>query len=192
VSNLPSTVNEKDLIAHFGSIGIIATDRKTKGPKVKLYRDSNGQPKGDALISYLDAATAPAAIDWFHNKDFQGSTLSVVMAYGQSTPAAPSAQSAPAAPSYSSSNHGESSGYNRGYGDRHSSNAGYGSQPPPPPPPPPPQHSDYGHGGAMAAGGQPRKEGDWDCPTYVVSFHFFLFFECLEFEPLCFAAVART
>lgn len=62
-------MTEKDLVAHFGSIGLIAVippsllafhcfsfcfqkDKKTQGDKIKLYME-RGVPKGDALISYV-------------------------------------------------------------------------------------------------------------------------------------------
>lgn len=33
--------------------GVIARDLETKKPKLKLYRDDQGNPKGDGLCSYV-------------------------------------------------------------------------------------------------------------------------------------------
>lgn len=119
ISNLPTNVTEKDLLAHFGSIGIVAIDKKTKGPKVKIYLDSAGKPKGDALLSYEDAATAPAAVDWFHDQDYKGNKLSVVMAYGggQSASIDAGAPSSLSSSSYGAPR-GGAGGYSSGYGTR--------------------------------------------------------------------------
>ena len=39
-------------------------DKKTKGPKITIYRE-NGTPKGDAKIEYEDPEAAKASIEWF-------------------------------------------------------------------------------------------------------------------------------
>jgi hypothetical protein len=66
ISGLPSSINDRDLVAFFGSIGIVAKDKKTGGDKVKIYTDAGGVPKGDALLSYEDSNSAPAAVSWFN------------------------------------------------------------------------------------------------------------------------------
>jgi uncharacterized membrane protein YgcG len=39
-------------------------DKKTRQPKISIYRDESG-PKGDAKIDYEDPEAARAAIEWF-------------------------------------------------------------------------------------------------------------------------------
>jgi hypothetical protein len=50
VSGLPDGVTERDLEEYFGSIGVIKTDKKTRGKKIYMYRDkATGALKGDAV-----------------------------------------------------------------------------------------------------------------------------------------------
>jgi RNA recognition motif-containing protein len=39
---------------HFGQIGVIKIDKKTREKVIKIYTDDKGVPKGDALIGYED------------------------------------------------------------------------------------------------------------------------------------------
>lgn len=56
-------------------------DKKTGRPKIWLYRDKvTDEPKGDATVTYEDPHAALAAVEWFHNKDFHGSTIEVYIA----------------------------------------------------------------------------------------------------------------
>lgn len=73
VSGLPDGVSEKEIEEFFGSIGIIKTDKKTRGKKIWIYRDkATGAPKGDATVSYDDPFSAASAVQWFNNKDWKG------------------------------------------------------------------------------------------------------------------------
>ncbi|XP_052799798.1 RNA-binding protein cabeza-like [Mya arenaria] len=81
VSGLSQDIVEEDLIALFGSIGIIKIDKKTNKPKLWIYKDKNtGLPKGEATVTYDDPETAKAAINWFNDKDFQGNIIKVQIA----------------------------------------------------------------------------------------------------------------
>ena len=81
VAGLPDTVSERDIAAHFGSIGQLKQDKKRRCEKIWLYRDRDtGLPKGDATVSYMDPHAAEAAVNWFNNTQFMGSTLSVSLA----------------------------------------------------------------------------------------------------------------
>lgn len=81
VSGLPEDIDEDGLVQHFGSIGVIKTDKRTGKPKVWIYKDKNtGRPKGEATITYDDCETAKAAINWFNEKDFGGNTIKVEIA----------------------------------------------------------------------------------------------------------------
>ncbi len=37
----------------------------------QIYME-NGSAKGDAKLSYEDSSAAPAAVEWFHGKDYKG------------------------------------------------------------------------------------------------------------------------
>lgn len=42
-------------------------DKKTKSPKVWLYRNkATGAIKGDGTVTYEDPSAADGAINWFH------------------------------------------------------------------------------------------------------------------------------
>jgi hypothetical protein len=150
ISGLPPTINERDLVAFFGSIGIVATDKKTQGPKVKIYTNPNGTPKGDALLSYDDASSAPSAVQWFNGKDFKGHTLKVEMGFSgqaQPTPIVTAGGQLPPAPSsYGSGASGSGSsggGGGGGYSSQGSSDrGGYGA----------PRGGSVGGGGGYGSG----------------------------------------
>lgn len=81
VSNLPPGTDENMLAEYFGTIGLLKRDKRTGTPKVWLYRDKEtDEPKGDATVTYEDPHAALAAVEWFNNKDFHGSTIGVFMA----------------------------------------------------------------------------------------------------------------
>lgn len=73
VDGLPQGITEKDVEEFFGSIGIIKTDKKTRGKKIWLYRDkATGALKGDGTVSYEDPFSAGSAVEWFNGKDWKG------------------------------------------------------------------------------------------------------------------------
>eukprot|EP00958_Prasinococcus_capsulatus_P008201 scaffold781_cov394-Prasinococcus_capsulatus_cf.AAC.24 len=81
VSNLPPDSFEEDLATLFGSIGVLAVDKRTRKPKIWLYRDKEtGSLKGDGTVTYDDPEAAKAAVQWFNNYDFNGSHLHVSLA----------------------------------------------------------------------------------------------------------------
>jgi len=52
VSGLPLDITVKELTELFAKCGLIARDEKGRD-KIKLYKDENGEPKGDALCTYI-------------------------------------------------------------------------------------------------------------------------------------------
>nr|CAD7261661.1 unnamed protein product [Timema shepardi] len=81
VSGMSPHMTEEDIAQHFGSIGVIKTDRRTMKPKIWMYKDKlSGKPKGEATVTYDDSNAAKSAIDWFDGKDFKGSVIKVQIA----------------------------------------------------------------------------------------------------------------
>ncbi|XP_076163857.1 RRM1_TatSF1_like and RRM2_TatSF1_like domain-containing protein barc isoform X2 [Ptiloglossa arizonensis] len=76
VSGLPLDITMKELTELFNKCGLIARDEKGKD-KIKLYRDSNGQPKGDALCIYIKVESVDLALKILDNSQIRGKTLSV-------------------------------------------------------------------------------------------------------------------
>ncbi|XP_043257885.1 HIV Tat-specific factor 1 homolog [Colletes gigas] len=76
VSGLPLDITREELSELFNKCGLIARDEKGKD-KIKLYRDSNGQPKGDALCIYIKVESVDLALKILDNSQIRGKTLSV-------------------------------------------------------------------------------------------------------------------
>ena len=57
ISGLPMDITMDELTELVTKCGLLARDEKNKN-KIKLYRDSNGDPKGDALCTYIKVSTA--------------------------------------------------------------------------------------------------------------------------------------
>lgn len=71
ISNLPLDITVSDLQTRFGSIGLIKLDKRTREPKITIYRNhETNEPKGDACITYDDREAAKAAIEWFDRNLF--------------------------------------------------------------------------------------------------------------------------
>ena len=57
---------------------VLQTDRKTQKPKIWMYRDkASGRSKGECTVTFDDAFTAKAAIDWFDGKEFMSRQIKV-------------------------------------------------------------------------------------------------------------------
>ncbi|KAK8965865.1 hypothetical protein KSP40_PGU011871 [Platanthera guangdongensis] len=81
VCKLPPGTDENMLAEYFGTIGLLKKDKRSGRPKIWLYRDKvTNEPKGDGTITYEDPHAALAAVEWFNNKDFHGSTIEVYLA----------------------------------------------------------------------------------------------------------------
>ncbi|XP_069136182.1 heterogeneous nuclear ribonucleoproteins A1 homolog isoform X3 [Argopecten irradians] len=134
VSGLADGSDEDALVNHFGSIGVIKTDRRTGKPKVWIYKDKiSGRPKGEATITYDDAESAKAAINWFNEKDFLGNVIKVEIAERKINPMGMRGRG-----------RGGFRG-DRGGGDRGGGRGGFGG----------------GRGGG--GGGGSERSGDWMC-----------------------------
>ena len=76
VSSLPLDITMEELTELFTKCGLIARDEKGKN-RIKLYRDSNGQPKGDALCIYIKVESVELALKILDKSQIRGKTLSV-------------------------------------------------------------------------------------------------------------------
>jgi len=63
VSNLPLDFTEEDFVALLSKCGMIEKDLETQKYKIKLYKDMNGQFKGDGLCTYLKIESVALALD---------------------------------------------------------------------------------------------------------------------------------
>ncbi|XP_078656180.1 uncharacterized protein LOC144902555 isoform X2 [Branchiostoma floridae x Branchiostoma belcheri] len=140
VQHLPTSMREDELAghltSHFGSIGIIKMDKKTHKPKIWIYKDKmSGAPKGEATVTYDDAHSARAAIDWFNDKDFLGQKIKVELA--QMRPRS--------GPFGRGGGRGGGGGGGRGFGG--------------------PRDFGGGRGGRDGGRSMEQREGDWSCPN---------------------------
>lgn len=76
VSGLPLDITIEELTQLFTKCGLIARDEKGKD-KIKLYKDSNGEPKGDALCTYIKVESVDLALKILDGSQIRGKTLSV-------------------------------------------------------------------------------------------------------------------
>lgn len=69
ISGLPESTTEEQLNEYFGQIGLVKIDKKTRTPKIWIYKDkTTGKGKGEATITYDDPPTASSAIKWFNGE----------------------------------------------------------------------------------------------------------------------------
>uniref|UniRef100_A0A7S0GK02 RRM domain-containing protein n=1 Tax=Amorphochlora amoebiformis TaxID=1561963 RepID=A0A7S0GK02_9EUKA len=77
VTGLPKDVTRDEIHDHFKKAGIIDT-ALDKGPKIKIYMDKTGKPKGDGLVSYMKMDSVPLAIELLNDSQFRpGITIKV-------------------------------------------------------------------------------------------------------------------
>ena len=49
---MPHDITEDEILSHFSKAGLIAVHAHDQSPKIKLYRDDTGEPKGDCSVCY--------------------------------------------------------------------------------------------------------------------------------------------
>jgi len=76
VSGLPLDITIEELTQLFAKCGLMARDERGKD-KIKLYRDGNGEPKGDALCTYIKVESVDLALKILDGSQIRGKTLSV-------------------------------------------------------------------------------------------------------------------
>jgi RNA recognition motif-containing protein len=63
VSGLPRDITEEELKNHFSKLGLIAISAMDQRPKIKVYREKNGDCKGDCSICYNAEESKKMAIN---------------------------------------------------------------------------------------------------------------------------------
>ncbi|XP_055613426.1 RNA-binding protein cabeza isoform X3 [Uranotaenia lowii] len=86
IQGMTAETTESEIEERFGSIGLIKKDKRTMKPKIWMYKDKEtGRMKGEATVTYEDANAAQSAIEWFDNKEFNGSNIKVSLAQRYNT-----------------------------------------------------------------------------------------------------------
>ena len=80
VSNLPSVITEESFVEFMSKCGMVEFDIRTKKPKVKIYRDEEGSPKGDGLCSYIKPESVQLALTILDGSVLEDKTVSVTRA----------------------------------------------------------------------------------------------------------------
>eukprot|EP00752_Nemacystus_decipiens_P005959 g5381.t1 len=81
VQGLPMDITTEELREHFNKCGIIATDPLTQHPKIKIYKDEEGHPKGDGSVCYAKSESVEMAINVLHEGQLRpGVTIEVTKA----------------------------------------------------------------------------------------------------------------
>ncbi|KAF2430541.1 putative nuclear mRNA splicing factor-associated protein [Tothia fuscella] len=71
VTSLPEDVTVEEVHTTFSKFGLIAEEIETGKPRIKLYEDESGKPKGDALIIYFRPESVNLAIQMLDDSDFR-------------------------------------------------------------------------------------------------------------------------
>jgi len=80
VSGLPSDITETEFGELMSKCGIIMEDPDTGQLKVKLYKDDQGNNKGDGRCCYLRGESVQLAIQLLDDSDYRGSLINVEQA----------------------------------------------------------------------------------------------------------------
>ncbi|XP_063984049.1 17S U2 SnRNP complex component HTATSF1 [Diachasmimorpha longicaudata] len=76
ISGLPLDITMDELIELVGKCGLVARDDKNKD-KIKMYRDAEGNPKGDALCTYIKVESVDLALKVLDGSQMRGKTISI-------------------------------------------------------------------------------------------------------------------
>ncbi|KAI9674705.1 MAG: hypothetical protein M1817_001608 [Caeruleum heppii] len=71
VTNLPQDTTVEEIQSVFSKCGVIAEEIDRGKPRIKLYLDDQGNPKGDALIVYFRAESVDLAVQMLDDTDFR-------------------------------------------------------------------------------------------------------------------------
>lgn len=73
VTGVPTDASEAELAAHFAKCGILLPSPESGKPRIKLYRDDQGQLKGDALVTYALEPSVENAVAILDGAPLRGS-----------------------------------------------------------------------------------------------------------------------
>ncbi|XP_046436753.1 HIV Tat-specific factor 1 homolog [Daphnia pulex] len=77
VTNLPTEINEEEIVEFMQKCGMIEKDLETGKHKIKLYRNENGQVKGDALCTYIKIESVELALKILDGSVLKDKTVGV-------------------------------------------------------------------------------------------------------------------
>ncbi|EGT46963.1 hypothetical protein CAEBREN_21533 [Caenorhabditis brenneri] len=81
VSNLPEDITDEEFQEFMSKCGVIQPDIRTNKPKCKLYRDENGELKGDGRCCYIKKESIDLACNILDGSQFKGNTVKVEEAH---------------------------------------------------------------------------------------------------------------
>ncbi|XP_063404003.1 17S U2 SnRNP complex component HTATSF1-like [Mytilus trossulus] len=77
VSGLPEDVTEEEYKTLMNRCGLVMFDPVMKQPKLKLYLNEHGNPKGDGRCCYIKTESVELALKFLDGSDVRGSTIHV-------------------------------------------------------------------------------------------------------------------
>uniref|UniRef100_A0A914W332 17S U2 SnRNP complex component HTATSF1 n=1 Tax=Plectus sambesii TaxID=2011161 RepID=A0A914W332_9BILA len=80
ISGLPADTTDKELEELVQKCGVVQKDPRTNQPKLKLYRDEQGNVKGDARCCYVKFESVELALQILDGRDVRGNKLTVEQA----------------------------------------------------------------------------------------------------------------
>jgi len=86
VMGLPPSATPTEIAEFFGQIGIVKTDKRTKEPKVWIYKTRDGTSKGECTVTYEDTEAGSAAVTWFNGKKYGENEIKVSIAERKAPP----------------------------------------------------------------------------------------------------------
>ncbi|KAJ8653673.1 hypothetical protein O0I10_010711 [Lichtheimia ornata] len=71
VTGVPPDATIEEIKEVFTKCGVIMEDLESGQPKIKIYQDAEGRPKGDALVTYFKEESVPLAINLLDDAEFR-------------------------------------------------------------------------------------------------------------------------
>ncbi|KAH9508976.1 HIV Tat-specific factor 1 [Bulinus truncatus] len=77
INGLPLDITDDEFKDIVSKCGLIMFDPSTQKPKIKLYKDNEGKPKGDGLCTYIKPESVTLALQILDGMDVRGHAISV-------------------------------------------------------------------------------------------------------------------